>query len=540
MKDFARLVNEIDSTTSTLRKIEALVAYFKSASELDAVWAVALLSGNRPKRLVSSTLLRQWVAEFTGHPLWLVEESYSVVGDLGETLSLLCDKSQAFEEREDVSLQHLIESEIVPLQKANDDEKKNWVTQKWRSLSGQEIFVLNKIIMGGFRIGVSRKIVIKALAKWVGVEEAEMEYRFSGKLQPTQDQYIALTAKETTKASPSKLYPFYLAYALDKPLEDLGKVSEWQCEWKWDGIRGQVIKREGEVFIWSRGEEIVTESFPELRESASHLPDGTVLDGEILVTQKQDPQVVRSFNDLQKRLGRKKVSKKLLDSHPISFYTYDLLEIDGVDLRERPLSERRKSLEGVISGTAQSNILISQTVEASSWQGLEDIRENSRKNRAEGLMLKRKDSSYRSGRKKGDWWKWKVAPYTIDTVLIHAQAGHGRRANLYTDYTLAVWKSDSELVPIAKAYSGLTDDEIRELDRWIKAHTKEKYGPVRSVEAHQVLEIAFEGIAPSNRHKSGFSLRFPRIHRWRKDKPALEADRLQSVEQLWKVYEGYS
>jgi DNA ligase 1 len=328
-------------------------------------------------------------------------------------------------------------------------------------------------------------------------------------------------------------YPFFLAYALTEPqMPAIEKaVREWYAEWKWDGIRGQLIKRNGQVFLWSRGEELISNQFPELTSAAmQQLPDGTVLDGEIVVMQNG---YVASFNVLQTRLNRKKITDKVCRESPATFIVYDIPEFDGKDIRPSPLVERRTLLQTLFESLTPPFYLAPQWT-ASSFAELATLRENARESGAEGLMLKHKNSPYLSGRKSGYWWKWKVEPLTLDAVLIYAQAGHGRRANLYTDFTFALWDKD-KLVPFAKAYSGLTDAELLKLDKWIKQHTIERFGPVRSVSAELVFELAFEGVQKSSRHKCGYAVRFPRILRWRSDKPATEANLLEDLAELVEV-----
>jgi DNA ligase-1 len=326
-----------------------------------------------------------------------------------------------------------------------------------------------------------------------------------------------------------------LAYALEQAPEELGNENDWLAEYKWDGIRGQIIVRNNEIFIWTRGEELVTEKYPELYALKNILPNGTVLDGELMAYKNN---TILSFQHLQKRIGRKTVSKKLLAEIPVAFFAYDILEHNGQDIRELPLMHRRELLEKLLANINHAGVvLLSEKVTFSSWSELINIQANARNINAEGLMLKNLNAPYEVGRKKGNWWKWKVSPYTIDAVMIYAMQGHGRRANLFTDYTFAVWDNGA-LVPFAKAYSGLTDKEILAVDKFVKLNTIEKFGPVRSVKAELVFEIAFEGIALSTRHKSGIALRFPRIARWRKDKPAAEANTLDDLKSLFLVKEN--
>lgn len=519
MKYFTQLFTEIDQTTKTLDKIKALVSYFDKAKDQDKLWAIALLSHRRPKRSVNATLLWQWASELSALPTWLFEESYHVVGDLAETITLMLPSPES---TSDESLTYWIEF-IKSLEPLTVEQKREKILWAWDHLHAAERFVFNKLITGGFRIGVSQQLMVKALAKHASVRENVIAHRLMGNWSPEYSKYQDLVLSEDT-LDLSRPYPFYLAYALEGNVSDLGDIHEWQAEWKWDGIRGQVIVRNRELFVWSRGEELVTDKYPEFTVFLDLLPDGTVLDGEILPFKNDQPL---SFNKLQTRIGRKSLSQKQLKDVPVAFVAYDLLEWQGIDVREWKLSERRNQLVAICS-TPSSVLRLSPTVAVETWEHLAVERMRARELFSEGIMLKRKDSIYRDGRRRGDWWKWKIDPFTVDAVMIYAMSGHGRRANLYTDYTFAVWKED-QLVPFAKAYSGLTDEEIRAVDRWVKQNTIEKFGPVRSVKPELVFEIAFEGIAKSTRHKSGIALRFPRINRWRKDKPIQEANTLEDL-----------
>jgi DNA ligase-1 len=529
MNDFAQLFLELDQTTKTNVKVAALADYFGRVSDTDKLWTIAILSHRRPKRTVTTTLLRQWAAEFGTVPLWLFEESYHVVGDLAETIALVLPRQ---EQKSDQSLSYWI-GYIRSLDKQEEEFKKEKIREAWMQLDSIERFVFNKLITGGFRMGVSQKLMVRALSKYTGVEENALAHRLMGNWSPDETDFQDLIFSEDPLDDISRPYPFYLAYALEDGPEDLGSEADWLAERKWDGIRGQLIVRESQVFLWSRGEELVTDKFPELAPLAKLLPGGTVLDGEILPFKEGRPL---TFNDLQTRIGRKNVTKKILEKAPVILMVYDLLEWKGEDIREWPLSQRRKQMEDLLGEyPSQGLLLLSETIPFQQWADLKEVRENSRAFFSEGLMLKRKDAPYQSGRKKGDWWKWKVDPLTIDAVMIYAQQGHGRRANLYTDYTFAVWDGDL-LVPFTKAYSGLTDKEFREITAWVRKNTKERFGPVRSVEPYHVFEIAFEGINLSSRHKSGVALRFPRMSRWRKDKPASEANTLADLHALLKQY----
>lgn len=524
MRSFAALYAALDQTTKTNEKIAAMVQYFARSEAKDSIWAIALLTGRRPKRPIRSLDLKTWATEQAGIPFWLFEESYAVVGDLAETISLLVPFRESASEK---SLSELMQ-EIRALADKTDAEKKEWLYATWQTFSPDELFVFNKLITGSFRVGVSQQLVFKALAKTYALDERVVAHKLMGAWLPDNSNLQELLLSDASSSDHSKPYPFYLAYQLDVPFETLGAVGDWFIERKYDGIRGQIIVREGHVHTWSRGEELMTDKFIELTALRELLPNGTVLDGEILPF--KDGRIL-SFNEMQKRIGRKNVSKKNLQDVPLCMMCYDLLELNGEDIRAKPLEERRRLLEALLMQTSTELLRLSPLLHCESWGQLDQLRNESKLLGCEGLMLKRKDSVYETGRRRGSWWKWKVDPYTVDAVLIYAQSGHGRRANLYTDYTFAVW-DNGELVPFAKAYSGLTDKEIVEVDSWIKRNTLEKFGPVRSVKAELVFEIAFEGINASPRHKSGIALRFPRILRWRKDKTKEEINTKADLLQL--------
>ena len=528
MRRFAQLFAEVDRTTRTNDKVEAMTSYFATADAADAAWAVYFLSGGRPKRLIPVRRLSTWAMERAHVPEWLFDECYDAVGDLAETISLLLPPASSCVER---PLHEWIEQRVLPLARQSEEAQRASIIDSWSALDGTERFVWNKLITGGFRVGVSHQLVVRALSRASGVDEGTIAHRLTGHWNPTAEAYRALIAPDTRDADRSRPYPFFLAYALEGSLEELGDPREWQLEWKWDGIRAQLIRREGKVYLWSRGDELVTDRFPEIAAAAEFLPDGTVIDGEIMPWTNDAPL---PFAQLQRRIGRTKLGPKILADVPVVLIAYDLLEVEGRDVRGETLAWRRERLATLIGDArAESRLLLSPVVAAVSWKEARDAHARSREQLAEGLMLKRRDSTYGVGRRKGGWWKWKVQPFSVDAVMIYAQAGHGRRASLHTDYTFAVWR-DGVLVPIAKAYSGLTDVEIRELDGWIRRNTIEKFGPVRHVHPVHVFELAFEGIQSSPRHKSGIAVRFPRILRWRRDKPVSEADTLDALHTLLK------
>ena len=564
MKHFSRLFTELDSTTSTNAKLAAMQRYFALASPEDAAWAVYFLSGGKPRQVVKTASLRQLACAAAGIEDWLFDACYQAVGDLAETIAYVLPLDFV---ASSVGLAVWVEERLLPLRGLSDDEVAHRVTGFWRELDSQGRFLLIKLVGGGFRVGVSKLLVQRALAAHAGVDAKRIAQRMMGYLDakalPSASKFLALTVVNADAAEDildaGQPYPFFLAHQLDVALKDfdlkLGPVEGWQVEWKYDGIRGQVVKRAGQVWLWSRGEELVTERFPEIVALAQSLPDGTVLDGEILVWQGDAPA---SFALLQQRIGRKTLGKKILADAPVSFMAYDLLEVVGQDVRGRPQQARRAALEQVLAGTA---FQLSPVESLPSWTDFAVLRSESRARGVEGFMLKRQDAAYGTGRTKADglWWKWKVEPMTIDCVLIYAQAGHGRRASLYTDYTFAVWNRPPvnateaqavveaiekrlpaqpdalQLVAFAKAYSGLSDEEFKQIDSVIRKTTLEKFGPVRSVKPTLVFELGFEGINHSSRHKSGIAVRFPRILRIRTDKPLHDANTLDDLNLLLKV-----
>lgn len=523
MKEFVQLFTALDNTKSSIKKVNALVHFFETADQKDKVWGIALFSHKRPRRTVATKLLREWAAEEAKIPLWLFEESYHVVGDLAETIALVLPNTVQQSQKK---LYEWIEG-IANLRGKAEAVKKQFILEAWSSLTSNERFLFNKLITGGFRLGVSQKTVTKALGKYLDKDENQIAHRLMGDWDPLTTDFDSLLVADNIRDILSKPYPFYLAYGLDKDVLELGSVDEWQAEWKWDGIRGQLIKRKNEIYLWSRGEELVTKKFPEFATLENSPLDNWVIDGEILCYNEGKPL---DFQRLQTRIGRKTISKKILESAPIIMMAYDLLEYNGIDIREEPIHIRREKLEILIEEISSPVLLISQIV-TGTWEELKSLREQSRENGTEGLMLKRKTSPYRVGRKKGDWWKWKVDPMMIDAVMLYAMRGHGRRSNLFSDFTFAVWDGDV-LVPFTKAYSGLTDAEFGEVTRFVNKNTIDRFGPVRSVKPELVFEIAFEGIRYSKRHKSGVALRFPRIKRWRKDKLPKEANTLSDLKQL--------
>jgi len=554
MRRFAGLYSALDSIPGTTARVEALVAYFSSAEAADAAWALHVLLGKQGKRLITGRRLRQICLEGSALPDWLFDDCYSHVGDSAETIALLWQQLAPAEPMADQPLHHWMETLLPAAAALEGDAQAAAVRGLWAGLEAAELLVANKLLTGGLRVGVGQGLVLRALARISGLEEARLQHRLMGGFSPTAEAWqVLLAAAAETEAVPSRPYPFFLASPLDTPSDAAaaaplpGPASDWLVEWKFDGIRGQLIRRAGEGFLWSRGEELINAAFPELVAASAALPEGTVLDGEILIWPSAAP-LPAPFAQLQRRLGRKAPGRRLMAEAPAAFVAYDLLEEKGQDCRPQPLSQRRAALEELIQAlpaaptTLEAGLLrLSPRLPLDTWAELEPLRQRAAEAAAEGVMLKALASPYLAGRRRGHWWKHKRQPWSLDAVLLYAQAGSGRRANLFTDYTFGLWERPPAppgeeaalagaeaptLVTFAKAYSGLDDSEIRELDRWIRAHTTERFGPVRSVQPLQVFELAFEGLQRSRRHKCGIAVRFPRISRWRRDKPAHEADSL--------------
>jgi DNA ligase-1 len=553
MKRFTQLFTELDGSNRTNDKVAALENYFREVSAADGAWTLHFLSGRKIPRTVTSTNLRNWISEEAKLPAWLVEECYDAVGDLAETAALLLPENES---ALPLPLNEFVQTRLLPLTTLPDIAKKNLLLETWRVLNSHERLVWNKLITGSFRVGVAQTLVVRALANVAGIAPPIMAHRMAGNWQATPEDFQRLLNPQENDVEPARPYPFFLASPLEAKLESLGDISAWQCEWKWDGIRAQLIRRQKEVLLWSRGDEMITETFSEIAAIGPALPEGTVLDGEILAWQDAKPQ---PFAKLQRRLGRKQTNEKWRREFPVAFLVYDLLEWNGEDWRHRPLSERREKLESIVAGV-QKNFLpiilnkkfletpdlflihkpgsakalplqISELLPSKTWGELELLQSESRGRNVEGIMLKRRDSVYGVGRQRGNWWKWKINPLVMDAVLIGAQRGHGRRASLYTDYTFGVWQA-GKLVPVAKAYSGLTDEEISVVDEFVRKNTLEQFGPVRFVKPELVFELAFEAVQESSRHKAGIAVRFPRIARWRHDKKIAEADTLETVRAL--------
>jgi DNA ligase-1 len=554
VKAFADLYAELDASTSTLHKVDALERYLRGAAPADAAWAVYVLAGGKPRQAVPSRVLRDAAREAAGLPEWLFDESYLAVGDLAETIAHLLPPPGALE---DAGLATWMSERLPSLRGAPAEDMKAALCGWWSTLDWNGRFVLGKLITGGFRVGVSKLLVLRAIARVAGLDEKLVAQRMIGytdaRAAPDAARFLALLAPPDAAAPGAAVaghpYPFFLAHPLQQPAVALGAPADWLVEWKWDGIRAQLVMRAGGAWLWSRGEELVTERFPEIdraaRAFASVLApagEGVVLDGEVLAW---DAQAARPlpFAVLQKRVTRRTTTPAVLRAAPAAFVAYDLLEWRGEDWRARPQAERRAMLESLVAAAPVPGLALSPRVVAENWDALAALRAGSRERGVEGFMLKRLASAYGVGRTKadgGDWWKWKVDPFSVDAVLVYAQRGHGRRASLYTDYTFAVWDraadgadaSQRALLPFAKAYSGLTDDEIRRVDAIVRRTTVERFGPVRSVTPTLVFELGFEGIARSPRHRSGIAVRFPRMLRWRTDKRVEDADTIDALRAL--------
>jgi DNA ligase 1 len=536
MKLFTDLYVELDQTNKTNEKVEAMRYYFERAAPVDAAWAFYFLSGRKPRQIVPSKFLRQWAMEESGIPEWLWDECRDTVGDGSETTALLLPNNA---DEDETPLHILVEQQLLPLRGGGEETQREAVTDAWRRMNYSQRLVYNKLISGAFRVGVSQQLVLRALAHVSELPIDVLAHRAMGEWEPTPEFFSSLIDAhlDTDETPIARPYPFHLAHQMDFEPGDLGDITEWQAEWKWDGIRAQVIKRQSEVFMWSRGEDLITERFPEIAGAAHSLPDGTVLDGEVLPWLGER---VLPFTELQRRIGRKNLSAKILSEVPVILQCYDLLEIEGRDIRSFEFRARRNLLEELLVSLpveVREVLRPTEPVLEREWGNLASHREKSRELGVEGFMLKRLDSPYRVGRHRGDWWKWKIDPFTVDAVLIYAQKGSGKRSNLFTDYTFAVWKG-KELVPFAKAYSGLTDQEIRKVDRFVRENTVETFGPVRSVTPKLVFELAFEAIQRSTRHKSGVAVRFPRIARWRDDKTIDQADSLETIHGLLDSFQN--
>ncbi len=544
MEAFASLFERLDQTTSTNEKVRIMAEFFRKQDAETCAWALFFLSGRKPKQLVGSAKLRQWSQELVRYPDWMIEECYAAVGDTAEMVSLiLAAAGETGEGRADdaISLGEWMSHRLLPLGSMDDDSRRRHIIGWWQQLPPNEVFLLNKLLTGSLRLGVSETLVYRALSEVFALPQAVVASRLVGNWRPSANFFIRLGLSADNASFDDQTesllpLPFCLAAPLDREPAELGDVAEWQCEWKWDGIRCQIVKAGTTLEIWSRGEERITNSLPDLAQTLAQVPGNWILDGEIVAGDWKRPG---SFQALQKRLNRKKPSAALVAANPVSFLAYDLLYLNGEPWRHRPLFERRAGLQSLLDPSVTADVALSPLLTPSSWAEVALLRSMARNHGAEGVMIKGRRTPYETGRKRGIWFKWKTDPLTIDAVLTAAQPGTGRRASLYTDYTFSLWK-DQELIPVAKAYSGLDDAEVRELDGWIRKHTVERFGPVRAVNALRVFELGFEGISRSDRHKSGFAVRFPRILRERTDKRPDDADGINDLEQLLQSLASHS
>ena len=535
LNKFSKLFEDLDSNNSSNKKVNSLTKYFKLNNNLNNILTIYLLIGKKNKRFISGKSLREYYANIYKIPKWLIDECYSKVGDSAEVIALLLqDKILEKNIKDDISLNELINEILPKLKKLDENKKKLYIKSLWEKISKDNQLIFNKILSGTFRIGVSKGLVVKAISNMTGVDESIILHRLMGELEPIEETYMFLiNQKLEQKELDYKPYPFQLANTFDERIKETISVDKYQFESKWDGIRSQIIKRSNNISIWTRGEELVNKTFPELIKIISHFKNDFVLDGEILIWDENKNRP-KNFSLLQKRLGRKSPSLKIQKDLPVVFMAYDILEINGKDIRSKILSERRnileKSFSNLISEDKSINgkIKITKLHQISNWIDLEEVKNSARKSNTEGLVIKDKQSEYVPGRKKGNWWKYKIDPMQLDGILIYARPGSGKRADLYTDYSFGIWE-DNKLVKFANAYSGLNNEEIRELDKWIRRNTLEKFGPVRSVKPELVFEISFDNIQISKRHKSGIALRFPRITKWRRDKNIMEADNLENA-----------
>ncbi len=541
LNKFSKLFEELDSNNSTNKKVNALTKYFKENSNLDNIWTIYLLIGKRNKRFISGKSLREYYADIYKMPTWLIETCYAKVGDSAEVISLLLqDKLLEKDIKEDISLDQLINKILPKLYKLDENKKKSYIKLLWEKNTKDNQLVFNKILTGTFRIGVSKGLVIKAISNMIKIDESIILHRLMGDFEPNEETYMFLiNQKLELKELDYKPYPFQLANTFDEKIKETTLINEYQFESKWDGIRSQIIKRSNNISIWTRGEELVNKTFPELLKIISNFKNDFVLDGEILIWDEKK-NCPKDFSQLQKRLGRKSPSIKIQKDLPVVFIAYDILEINGNDIRSKTLSERRNILEEKLLNSISKDpsiisekIKITKLLKINNWDDVEEAKNSSREINTEGLVIKNKNSKYLPGRKRGSWWKYKIDPMQLDGVLIYARPGSGKRADLYTDYSFAIWKNN-ELIKFANAYSGLNNEEIRELDKWIRKNTLERYGPVRSVKPELVFEISFDNIQISKRHKAGIALRFPRITKWRKDKNIMDADNLENAIKMIK------
>ncbi len=593
MIHFTRLFNELDETNHTVEQLAALERYFKAAPAADAAWALHLLIGAKAPRALKNSQLREWISTVADLPTWLVDESCETVGDIAETLALLLPDPPTVPAGGSLALHRLITERLLPLAGLGPEARRDLVVTTWRELDGAQRFIWNKLITGSFRIGVSRTQVARALGKTAGVSASVMAHRLLGFQEPTEAAFRALLAAESANENFGP-YPFQTANAIksaepagDPTIEsldlfprlvgapgtgptitrpeELGSASDWQAEWLLDGLRVQVMRRGDAVLIWSQDEELLNPEFPEIAEAAQLLPDGTVLDGDLVVWPASDV-CPGTRADIQQRLSHATPGAGLQRKLPVVFIAQDIIEAAEIDQRGRPLLARRRQLAEVLAPAADRHRETQATRPASgstdgsqmdlfgsppaaaahhapfrfraaslvsfgSWEQLASLRREARDHGAAGLILKRTESCYGASVETSAWWIWPIEPLRINAVLIAALPGHGNSPRAFSDYTFAVW-CDDELVPFAKTGTGLTEIGFRAMDDFIRAHITGKFGPVRSVKAELVFELEFDSVQTSTRHKSGLVVRSARIHRRRPELSAAEADTLEALRLL--------
>lgn len=525
MQAFAALLDGLVYTQSRNRKVALLVRYFRSTPDPDRGWALAALTDGVPLRFPLRRMLAELTSRFIDPVLYKLSRDY--VGDTAETVALL------WPERKTNNPPASLDIVIRELSVGTSAEKTERLGHLLDTLDPSGRWALLKFIGGAPRVGVSARLARTAVAEAFGREVSEIEEIWHALAPPYLDLFAWLEdrAPRPDPGNKAVFRPVMLAHPVEDDDWAMMMPEDFSAEWKWDGIRVQIAARHGDVRIFSRQGDDISASFPEIR-SAFLAHDG-VADGELLVVRAGE---IAPFNDLQQRLNRKTVTAKMLKDYPTHVRLYDLLFDGAEDLRAEPFSQRRARLEAWYARHQPQLTDVSPLVGFETFEDLHKLWASTRAEGIEGLMLKRRDSAYQAGRIKGQWFKWKRAALTLDCVLMYAQRGSGKRSSFYSDYTFGAWRPGEdgapELVPVGKAYSGFTDDELKQLDKWVRDHTTETFGPVRAVEPGLVLEVAFDAVQPSTRHKSGVAMRFPRVHRIRWDKPAAEADTLETVKSL--------
>jgi DNA ligase 1 len=516
---FAPLLDSLAFTPSRLGKLRLMHEYFMSTPDPDRGWALAALTGELSFAGVKPAQIRDLVLERVDAELFSL--SHDFVGDLAETVALIWPKKHGANHVP--SLSEVVDSMAVATRDSSGALLGAWLD----ALDATARWALLKLATGALRVGVSARLAKTALAEDSTASLDEIEAVWHALHPPYTELFAWLEGRAARPELGDR--PTFTPLMLAQPLEedDIPKLSpaDYRAEWKWDGIRVELVGRGGERRLYSRSGDDIGAAFPDL---LATLNEDVVLDGELLVMRDG---VIAPFNDLQQRLNRKIATSKMIADYPAWLRLYDILERAGEDLRPLPFDERRHRLEQWYRAAPRTRMDISPLLPFTAWDQLREFRDTARERAIEGLMLKRGDSAYVSGRPKGPWFKWKRDALTVDTVLMYAQRGHGKRSSFYSDYTFGVWR-EAELVPVGKAYSGFTDEELRRLDRWIRDHTIDRFGPVRAVEPDLVLEVAFDSVHRSTRHKSGLAMRFPRIHRIRWDKPAAEADQVETLAKL--------